>query len=56
MPEHIHWEGPGLWLVLAAFGSALVLVAALTLFVQDNCAAFHVCSDIVRDRPRVFEP
>ena len=56
MPEHIHWEGPSLWLVLTTLGSALVVVTALTIFVQHNCTMFHVCSDIVRDRPRVFAP
>jgi hypothetical protein len=56
MPEHIHWEGPSPWLVLTALGSALVVIAALTIFVQHNCTTFHVCSDIVRDAPRVFRP
>ena len=56
MPEHIHWEGPSLWLVLTALGSALVVIAGLTIFVQHNCTMFHVCSDYVRDAPRVFRP
>jgi len=56
IPEHIHWEGPSLWLVLTVFASALVVVAALTIFVQHNCTTFHVCSDIMRDAPRVFRP
>jgi hypothetical protein len=56
MPEHIHWEGPSPWLVLTALGSVLAVVAALTIVVQHNCAVFHVCSNIVRDAPRVFSP
>jgi len=56
LPEHIHWEGPSLWLVLAALGSVLVVVGALTIVVQYNCTVFHVCSNIVRDAPRVFRP
>jgi len=43
-------------LVLTVFGSALVVISALTLFVQHNCSMFHVCSDIVRDAPRTFSP
>ncbi|HEY8735675.1 MAG TPA: hypothetical protein VIO62_01380 [Candidatus Dormibacteraeota bacterium] len=54
MPDHIHWEGPSIWLVLVALGSAAVVVAALTIFVQHNCAVFHVCSNIVRDAPHTF--
>jgi hypothetical protein len=42
--------------VLTALGSALVVIAALTIFVQHNRTTFHVCSDIVRDAPRVFRP
>jgi hypothetical protein len=56
MPEHIHWEGPSPWSVLIALGAALVVIAALTIFVQHNCAVFHVCSDFVRDAPRTFGP
>ena len=56
MPEHIHWESPSLWLVLSALGSALVVIAALTLFVHHNCAVFHVCSNIVRDAQPAFRP
>ncbi|TMF10675.1 MAG: hypothetical protein E6I37_11850 [Chloroflexi bacterium] len=56
LPEHIHWEGPSLWLVLAALGSVLVVVGALTIVVQYNCTVFHVCSNIIRDAPRVFRP
>jgi hypothetical protein len=56
MPEHVHWEGPSLWVVLSALGSALVVIAALTIFVQHNCAVFHVCSNYVRDAPRVYSP
>jgi hypothetical protein len=56
MPEHIHWEGPSLWFVLTVLGSALVVIAALTIVVQHDCTTFHVCSNIVRDAPRVFRP
>jgi hypothetical protein len=56
MPEHIHWEGPSPSMVLAALAVVLVLVAALTWVVQHNCTTFHVCSDIIRDRPHVYQP
>ena len=56
MPEHVHWEGPSPLLVLTAFAAVLLILVGLTWWVQHNCATFHVCSDIVRDRPRVFAP
>jgi uncharacterized membrane protein YuzA (DUF378 family) len=43
-------------LVVYLLASVLVVVGALTWLVQQNCATFHVCSDIIRDRPHVFEP
>ena len=51
------WQGlPSITTVLITFGVALVIVASLTLIVAENCALFHICSDYVRDAPRVFRP
>jgi hypothetical protein len=56
LPEHVHWEGPPIELALASLAVVFVIVAALTIVVQHNCAVFHVCSDIVRDGPHVYMP
>jgi len=57
MPEHVHWEGlPSPKLILLTLSVVFVVVAAGTLLVEHNCAAFHVCSNIIRDNPRAFSP
>lgn len=43
-------------LILTAFAAVLVMVGGLTWWVQHNCTTFHVCSDIMRDRPHPYTP